>query len=302
MKQPLVTAMVSTYSAERFMRGCMEDLVAQTLFDEMEVLVIDSGSPQNESAICAEFARQYPQIRVIRTEREPLYAAWNRAIPLAKGKYITSANTDDRHRFDFMESLVTTLETNPQIALVYSNQYVSRIENETYEECKNRSAQVRQWPDYSAQNLMLHCLTGSQPMWRKSLHDELGFFDTRYRVAADYDMWLRIAEKYDFLHIPQTLGLFFDSPHTISGADNWAQTSLETLNVQVTHMNKEHWKSIPDLRKKFAAEIFGTGYQFIEHDKNNNAAKPFFREAIRLDPLNVNYLKTYLIRCIAGIS
>lgn len=98
MTQPLVTAIVSTYNAERFMRGCLEDLVAQTLFSEMEVLVIDSGSQQGESAICAEYARIHPRIRLIRTEREPLYAAWNRAIPLARGKYLTNANTDDRHR------------------------------------------------------------------------------------------------------------------------------------------------------------------------------------------------------------
>ena len=75
MKQPLITAIVSTYSAERFMRGCLEDLIAQTLFSETEVLVIDSGSPQGESAICLEYARKHPQIKLIRTEREPLYAA-----------------------------------------------------------------------------------------------------------------------------------------------------------------------------------------------------------------------------------
>ena len=51
------------------MRSCLEDLVAQSIFDEIEVLVIDSGSPQGESAICAEFAREYPQIKLIRTER-----------------------------------------------------------------------------------------------------------------------------------------------------------------------------------------------------------------------------------------
>ena len=112
MNQPLITAIVSTYNAERFMRGCLEDLVAQSIFDEIEVLVIDSGSTQGESAICTEFTREYPQIKLIRTEREPLYVAWNRAIPLARGKYLTNANTDDRHRRDFMEVMAAALQQN----------------------------------------------------------------------------------------------------------------------------------------------------------------------------------------------
>ena len=118
MSSPLITAIVSTYNAERFMRGCIEDLMAQTIFKDIEVLVIDSGSTEGESAICAEFAREHPQIRLIRTEREPLYAAWNRAIPLARGKYLTTANTDDRHRHDFMELTVAALNRQPEIGLI----------------------------------------------------------------------------------------------------------------------------------------------------------------------------------------
>jgi glycosyltransferase involved in cell wall biosynthesis len=91
MTTPIVTAIVSTYSAERFIKGCMDDLVAQTIFDKMEVLVIDSGSPESESRVCAEFAARYPdQIVLIRTEREPLYVAWNRGIKMARGRYLTN--------------------------------------------------------------------------------------------------------------------------------------------------------------------------------------------------------------------
>ena len=44
------------------------------------------------------------------------------------------------------------------------------------------------------------------------------------------------------------------------------------------------------------------GYRHIERDRDTHAAKPFIREAIKLDPSNLGFLKTYAVRCIAGIA
>lgn len=302
MLEPLVTAIVSTYGAERFIRGCLEDLVAQTIFDQMEVLVIDSGSLEGESLICEEFVKKYPQIRLIRTEREPLYVAWNRAIPLARGKYLTSANTDDRHRKDFMEVMVDELERSPDVALAYAEQYLSEIENETFEQCELRKAKVQLVPEYSPTELMLRCITGSQPVWRKSLHDELGYFNTKYSIAADYDMWLRIASRYRLIRASGPKGVFFISPHTISGANSKSRLNVEILKIQTEYMKIERWWVLPGIRKRLAAELFGRGYQCIERDNDNRAALPFIREAIKLDPTNIRYLKTYIVRRVAAAT
>jgi glycosyltransferase involved in cell wall biosynthesis len=298
MNTPLVTAIVSTYNAERFIRGCLEDLISQTIFKEIEVLVIDSGSEQSESDICAEFAGRHSQIMVIRTTREPLYAAWNRAIPLARGKYLTNANTDDRHRNNFMELMVAALDSNPTVALVYAEQLISEIENETFIQCTQRSARLRRLPEYAPAELMLRCMTGGQPMWRKSLHSELGAFDLKYRIAADYEMWLRIASKYELLKLPGPLGSVFDSPHTISGSSNWAALSDEILHIQKKYLALQRWRQLPGITSRVAAELFGRGYQHIQRTNDAQSAAPFFREAIRLNPMNLSYLKTYAIRCL----
>jgi glycosyltransferase involved in cell wall biosynthesis len=104
-QQPvLISAIVSTYNSEQFMRGCLEDLLAQTIADRMEIIVIDSASAQNEGAIVKEFQGRCGRIKYLRTpERESVYAAWNRGIKIAEGKYVTNANTDDRHRPDAFE-------------------------------------------------------------------------------------------------------------------------------------------------------------------------------------------------------
>ena len=298
MSSPLITAIVSTYNAERFIRGCIEDLVVQTIFKDIEVLVIDSGSTQGESAICAEFARNHPQIRLIRTEREPLYVAWNRAIQLARGKYLTNANTDDRHRPDFMERMAASLERRPEVALAYADQLISHTENETFEECERRGARLRRWPEYTPADLMLRCITGSQPMWRKSLHGALGLFNTTYCIAADYDMWLRFAGQYQLQRVEGPLGVLFDSPDTISGTNNRLQMNYEILTIQKAYMAMAQWGELPGVKKRLAAELFGRGYQHIEKGNNSLAAEPFIREAIKLDPTNLRFVKTYLIRCL----
>jgi glycosyltransferase involved in cell wall biosynthesis len=87
-KDYLATAIVSTYASERFIRGAMEDLVAQTIFPRTEVIVIDSASPEEEGKIVGEYVRRFPEnVFYHRTpRREPLYASWNRAIRMARGK------------------------------------------------------------------------------------------------------------------------------------------------------------------------------------------------------------------------
>lgn len=296
---PLVTAIVSTYASERFIRGCMDDLIAQTIFHQLEILVIDSGSPEGESLIVKEYINLYPEnIRLVRTEREPLYVAWNRAIGLAHGKYLTNANTDDRHRHDSFEQLVRVLESKASVALAFTNHYISYSENETFEGCERRKASIRRWPSYTQKDLIMRCITGSQPMWRKELHDEIGLFDTRYKIAADYDMWLRIATNYDLYRLDDVCGVFYDSPNTISGSSNRLAVNRETIAIQTHYVNLKPWSDIADIRRSLSNEIYGRGYQHIEGGNDVTAAAPFILQAIKLNPLNFSYIKTYLYRCI----
>ena len=80
MNAPLITAMVSTYASERYLRGCLDDLLAQTLRDQIEIVVIDACSPEREGEIVRAYQQQHGNIRYLRTEvREGTSAAFSRA-------------------------------------------------------------------------------------------------------------------------------------------------------------------------------------------------------------------------------
>lgn len=236
-KTTIVSAIVSTYNSERFIRGCLEDLISQTLFakGQMEIIVVDSGSLQDEVKIVREFQQRYPHIKYVRTERETLYAAWNRGIGLASGKYLTNANTDDRHRADALEVMCRALDAHAEIELVYSDCYVSATVNETFEE-SNKQILYR-YLAFFPPCALLHYQFGPQPMWRKSVHDKIGYFDTSFKAAGDYDFNIRFAlAGCRALHISAPLGLYLEHQNALSFKDNTA--------VLENHRIKERYRTL----------------------------------------------------------
>ena len=119
------------------MHGTLLDLFDQTLHlnDSLEIIVIDSGSTENEYEIVQSFLNKFNNLKYLKTNhRESLYSAWNRGIQLSSGKYITNSNTDDRHNNNCLELLVNHLENNQEIDIVYGSLYKSLVSNETYRE------------------------------------------------------------------------------------------------------------------------------------------------------------------------
>lgn len=301
MQTPLVSAIVSTYNSERFIRGCLEDLENQTIASELEIIVVDSGSEQNEGAIVQEFARRFPNIRYIRTsQREGLYEAWNRAVTVARGKYLTNANTDDRHRADAFQTLAQRLESTPEAVLAYGDQIVSFVENEPFDLCRANGGKLRPWPEYTAADLMLRCITGSQPMWRSSVHDEHGLFSTRFRIAGDYEFWMRLAQTGQFVHVAEPLGVRFESSDTLEYANKW-QCDMESLEIKKLYLDRAPWRQDRELPARLAPELFIIGYRYIKRRERKHAM-PFLLEAWKLDRLNLSYLKTLVLRGWMGVQ
>ena len=212
---PIVSAVVSTWNAARFIDGCLADLESQTIADRLEIIVVDSASEEGEGAIVRRWQERWPNIRYVRTPvRETVYAAWNRGIRLARGAYLTNANTDDRHKTNAFERMSRVLDMRQDVALVYADVVETAVENETFERCT--PARVRRWHDWDRSVLLARgCFIGPQPMWRRSVHDEYGLFDERLVSSGDFEFWLRISQTHRFHHIREPLGLYLARPGSI---------------------------------------------------------------------------------------
>jgi GT2 family glycosyltransferase len=227
-----VSAIVSAYNSERFLQGCLEDLVGQTLFqrNELEVIVVNTGSQQGEDVVVSELQRKHPQIVSIRIgQRETIYQAWNRGIRAASGEYVTNANTDDRHRADALEVMAAELDAHPEVALVYGDMFVTNFENQTLDSHIRSGYHVR--PDFSPDIMLSGCHMGPQPMWRRQAWEEIGGFREDLKSAGDYEYWCRIALRHPMRHIREFLGLYYDNPNGFVNQDQ-TLSDRETLQVK----------------------------------------------------------------------
>ena len=94
MDQPLVSIVVPIYNVEKYLNRCIESIVNQT-YTNLEIILVDDGSPDNCPAMCDNWAKKDKRIKVIHKENAGLGMARNTGIDSAIGKYIFFLDSDD---------------------------------------------------------------------------------------------------------------------------------------------------------------------------------------------------------------
>ena len=95
---------------ERFLPQCIDSILQQT-FSDLELILVDDGSPDNCGMICDQYARKDRRIRVIHKENRGVSVARNVALEIASGSYVTFCDSDDYYKPDWLEKLVTAAQS-----------------------------------------------------------------------------------------------------------------------------------------------------------------------------------------------
>lgn len=94
MDQPLISVIVPVYKVEKYLDQCVASITGQT-YRNLEIILVDDGSPDNSGAICDAWAQKDNRIRVIHQENGGAGAARNTALDAAKGELISMIDSDD---------------------------------------------------------------------------------------------------------------------------------------------------------------------------------------------------------------
>lgn len=143
--QPQISVIVPVYKAEKYLRRCVDSILAQT-FKDFELLLIDDGSPDNSGLICDEYAKADSRVRVIHKENGGVSSARQTGLDNAKGEYIIHADPDDWVEPDMLQELYEKAhESNADMVIC-----------DFYENSRNEQRYIKQQPSRKDRSTVLH--------------------------------------------------------------------------------------------------------------------------------------------------
>ncbi len=111
----LISVIVPVYKVEPYLDKCVQSIVEQT-YRNLEIILVDDGSPDNCGAMCDAWARRDGRIKVIHKENGGLSDARNAGLAAASGEYIGFVDSDDWISPEFYEALYTAIQKGSVIA------------------------------------------------------------------------------------------------------------------------------------------------------------------------------------------
>lgn len=207
---PLVSVIIPVYNGEITIKETIESVLNQT-FSDFELLVINDGSQDKTLDVVSSLLDS--RIQVFSYSNSGVAATRNKGISHAVGEYISFIDADDLWTPDKLETQVKALQANPQAAVAYS---WSDWIDESGQFLRAGGHITANGKVYSKLLVRDFIESGSNPLIRSQALAEVGGFDQSVTPAEDWDMWLRLAARYEFVLVPSVQIFYRISPNSAS--------------------------------------------------------------------------------------
>lgn len=209
---PAVTVIALCFNHARFLHECLNSIAAQTQQD-FQLIVTDDCSRDGSANLIEEWlATHRPDATFIRhTQNAGLCKTLNEALSHARGEFISMIATDDAWEPDKIEQQLALMRCqSANVAVVYADasrmdEAGQRLEKDFIEahtpECPRPSGRV--FAELANRNFIPAMAT----LIRRQALLDVGGYDERL-TYEDYDMWLRLAARYDFVYCPAVLARY----------------------------------------------------------------------------------------------
>lgn len=207
---PLISVVMPAFNAEKTIKETIDSVLKQT-HSHLELIIINDGS--QDSTLDIINSTQDPRLKVFSYLNSGLAASRNRGFHHSIGGYVSFIDADDIWTPDKIEAQLKALQANPDAAVAYS-----------WTDLIDESGQFLRSGNHTTANgniyaqLLLGCfvVSGSNPLICRQAFIEVGGFDESLAASQDFDLYLRLAARYDYVAVPSPHVLYRISPNSMS--------------------------------------------------------------------------------------
>jgi len=182
---PLVSAVVTTHNRKDLLRPALDSVKAQT-YQHLELVVVDDGSEESAKQVVHEYEDAFDRVVFHRNEvPKGACAARNKGIELANGVFIAGLDDDDEWMPERIQKLVNAYRDEDAF-----------VTSDVLHIYPNRELVWKKDTLITLERLLYSNQVGNQGLIKKERLIEVGGFDESLSSAQDYDLWVRLCERY----------------------------------------------------------------------------------------------------------
>ena len=234
MANPKVAVLMSVYNGEKYLHESIDSILTQT-FKDFEFLIINDGSTDKTDQILNGY--NDPRIKIINNGKNiGLTKSLNKGLKLAKGEYIARMDADDISMPGRLERELEFLDKNPAVGLVGTYYLMINRKGNVLHTMKRLTESMELKEKLLRSNQFCH----GSVMFRAECIKNLGSY--REELVQDYDLWLRISEKYEVANISEFLYKWRLDINSISVTKKFLQDKYALLAIELAKERRQFGK------------------------------------------------------------
>lgn len=181
--EELISVIIPIYKVEKYIRKCINSIINQT-YKNLEIILVDDGSPDKCGIICDEYKKIDNRIKVIHKKNGGLSDARNAGLDICKGQFVCFIDSDDYVLENYIEHLYTTLKENNANISCCNFEYV--YENKNVGKIRDDKEKIYNFDTINALKELLYQKNIDNSMWAK-LYDIHLFDNIRFPYGKIYE-------------------------------------------------------------------------------------------------------------------
>ena len=233
-----ISVVIPSYNRKEFLKRSIDSAINQTK-KPFEIIVVDDGSTdETETMIKSD----YDFVKFIKQKNKGVSAARNIGIKVSIGEWICFLDSDDEWKKDKLEKQINAMKSNPSYKFFHSNEIWIKNGLRINQKKKHK----KYGGDIFDKCLDMCRISPSSVMINKTVFDEVGNFNEDLVVCEDYELWLRICDKYRVFFIDEPLIIKYGGhqgqlSYSIESIENHRIKALEHLILgNLNRKNKRH--------------------------------------------------------------